>query len=571
MVKDNKGPQDGGAQSLQPCRSPQVLSAQLGEQQVHALVFLQHPGPRPSLLPESAFLVFAADSSWSLPSSLQTAVFIFTADSGVCSLHLRCGQSAAPVSCPARPLFTWSSWAAAIFVLLICIFPPDCLVGIAEVGSPRHTLTTHPILKLPPYLALQSYICHFVLSLLLTGRLQLASQILTVYCNGVMAAFRDMEELCQGLLSLLGANHIAQQWRLLRLYGQMMERLLERQEGAKQQLRKILKAEKDVAQSLLDAKEQACQAGAELQQIEAKLQKAKHSLKARLLQLTRKLEDLKEIEDTREGKFGRVMAGDLAATFHKPTVAAAAALSDVVVRLSRLAAAHGSYSAFCNGLKAQSNWAGQDTCYEREGGGRRIYRSSTPAKHTPAGAKAEGSGQSKGLGPGPSPDKTKLLTLQAQRPNSRLEERKNQVKDLKYKEAKDTPPEKQEEKRIQKVEDSRNGSMDLVPTKQPLASPKWDKGPTTTVEQQLTKSQLMLLRPHDAKCGPQPSPDQKRHPGPGPASPEWHLGPWAAPSGPGFVRKDVQNDVRKTPVYQLEHERNPVTDKKSHENSQDEI
>ncbi|KAK1332126.1 hypothetical protein QTO34_007812 [Cnephaeus nilssonii] len=40
-----------------------------------------------------------------------------------------------------------------------------------------------------------------------------------------------------------------------------------------------------------------------------------------------------------------------------------------------------------------------------------------------------------------------------QRPNSRLEERKNQVKDLEYKEAKDTP-EKQKEKGIQKVEDS---------------------------------------------------------------------------------------------------------------------
>ncbi|KAK1334647.1 hypothetical protein QTO34_005655 [Cnephaeus nilssonii] len=41
-----------------------------------------------------------------------------------------------------------------------------------------------------------------------------------------------------------------------------------------------------------------------------------------------------------------------------------------------------------------------------------------------------------------------------QRPNSRLEECKNQVKDLEYKEAKDNPLEKQEEKRIQKVEDS---------------------------------------------------------------------------------------------------------------------
>ncbi|XP_015420823.1 PREDICTED: kinetochore protein Spc24 [Myotis davidii] len=115
-----------------------------------------------------------------------------------------------------------------------------------------------------------------------------------------MAAFRDMEELCQGLLSLLGANHAAaQQRRLLGRHGQMLERLLETQDGAEQQLREILQAEKEVAQSLLDAKEQACQAGAELQQIEARLQKASEEdthLKASLLQLTRELEDLKEVE-----------------------------------------------------------------------------------------------------------------------------------------------------------------------------------------------------------------------------------------------------------------------------------
>lgn len=53
-----------------------------------------------------------------------------------------------------------------------------------------------------------------------------------------MAAFRDMEELCQGLLSLLGANHAeAQQRRLLGRHGQMMERMLETQDGAEQQLR----------------------------------------------------------------------------------------------------------------------------------------------------------------------------------------------------------------------------------------------------------------------------------------------------------------------------------------------
>ncbi|KAM8765877.1 kinetochore protein Spc24 [Rhynchonycteris naso] len=131
-----------------------------------------------------------------------------------------------------------------------------------------------------------------------------------------MAAFRDMEELCQGLLSLLGANHAeAQQRRLLKRYGQMTERLLETQDGAERLLQEILDAEKDVAQSLLDAKEQACQEVAELQQIEAKLQKASEEdthLKASLLypfllvqsswafslawELTRELEDLKEIE-----------------------------------------------------------------------------------------------------------------------------------------------------------------------------------------------------------------------------------------------------------------------------------
>ncbi|KAF6097326.1 SPC24 component of NDC80 kinetochore complex [Phyllostomus discolor] len=136
-----------------------------------------------------------------------------------------------------------------------------------------------------------------------------------------MAAFRDMEELCQGLLSLLGANHAeAQQRRLLGRYRQMIERLLETQSSAEQQLREILEAEKDVAQNLLDAKEQACQGVAELQQIEAKLQKASEEdthLKASLLypfllaqslagsqgsltacftQLARELEDLKEIE-----------------------------------------------------------------------------------------------------------------------------------------------------------------------------------------------------------------------------------------------------------------------------------
>lgn len=59
-----------------------------------------------------------------------------------------------------------------------------------------------------------------------------------VGAHAVMAAFRDMEELSQGLLSLLSANHAeAQQRRLLGRHGQIMERLLETQNGAEEQLR----------------------------------------------------------------------------------------------------------------------------------------------------------------------------------------------------------------------------------------------------------------------------------------------------------------------------------------------
>ena len=116
----------------------------------------------------------------------------------------------------------------------------------------------------------------------------------------VMAAFRDMEEVSQGLLSLLGANRAeAQQRRLLGRHEQMVERLLETQDGAEQRLREILTLEKEVAQSLLDAKEQAQQGGTQLQQLEAELQRASEEdtqLKASLLQLTRELKELKDIE-----------------------------------------------------------------------------------------------------------------------------------------------------------------------------------------------------------------------------------------------------------------------------------
>ncbi|XP_031515755.1 kinetochore protein Spc24 isoform X2 [Papio anubis] len=57
--------------------------------------------------------------------------------------------------------------------------------------------------------------------------------------------------------------------------------------------------EKEVAQNLLNAKEQVHQGGVELQQLETGLQEAGEEdahLKASLLQLTRELEELKEIE-----------------------------------------------------------------------------------------------------------------------------------------------------------------------------------------------------------------------------------------------------------------------------------
>ncbi|KFO28769.1 Kinetochore protein Spc24 [Fukomys damarensis] len=71
-----------------------------------------------------------------------------------------------------------------------------------------------------------------------------------------MAAFRDIEEVSQGLLSLLGTNHAqAQQRRLLGRHEQILERLLEMQDGAEQQLRETLAVEEKVAQSVLDTKE----------------------------------------------------------------------------------------------------------------------------------------------------------------------------------------------------------------------------------------------------------------------------------------------------------------------------
>ncbi|XP_028728427.1 kinetochore protein Spc24 isoform X2 [Peromyscus leucopus] len=115
-----------------------------------------------------------------------------------------------------------------------------------------------------------------------------------------MAAFRDMEEVSYWLLSLLGANRAeAQQRRLLGRYEQMVERLLETQDGADQRLRETLAVEEEVAQSLLELKECTRLGGTELQQLEAELQKASKEdacLQARLCQLTTELRELQEME-----------------------------------------------------------------------------------------------------------------------------------------------------------------------------------------------------------------------------------------------------------------------------------
>ncbi|XP_028619770.1 kinetochore protein Spc24 isoform X2 [Grammomys surdaster] len=115
-----------------------------------------------------------------------------------------------------------------------------------------------------------------------------------------MAAFRDMEEVSDGLVSLLRANRAeAQQRRLLGRHEQMVERLLEMQDDADRQLRDTLAVEEEVAQSLLDLKECTRQGGTELQQLEVELQKASKEdtcLQARLCQLTAELQELREME-----------------------------------------------------------------------------------------------------------------------------------------------------------------------------------------------------------------------------------------------------------------------------------
>ncbi|XP_005078592.1 kinetochore protein Spc24 [Mesocricetus auratus] len=115
-----------------------------------------------------------------------------------------------------------------------------------------------------------------------------------------MAAFREMEEVSSWLLSLLGANHAEKQQRqLLGRHEQMVERLLETQDGADQRLRETVGVEEEAAQSLLELKECTRLGGTELQRLEVELQNASKEdayLQASLCQLTSELQELREME-----------------------------------------------------------------------------------------------------------------------------------------------------------------------------------------------------------------------------------------------------------------------------------
>ncbi|XP_043832501.1 kinetochore protein Spc24 isoform X2 [Dromiciops gliroides] len=115
-----------------------------------------------------------------------------------------------------------------------------------------------------------------------------------------MAVFRDMEEVSQGLLSLLNLNRAGT--RVRRLLGRqerMIEKLLDTKKDTHRLLSEILTMEEDVAQKLIDEEEIAQHVESKLQKIESELRKASEkdaSLKADLHLLTKELEELKEME-----------------------------------------------------------------------------------------------------------------------------------------------------------------------------------------------------------------------------------------------------------------------------------
>ncbi|KAM9097360.1 kinetochore protein Spc24 [Sarcophilus harrisii] len=115
-----------------------------------------------------------------------------------------------------------------------------------------------------------------------------------------MAVFRDMEEVSQGLLSLLSPSRAgARVRRLLGRQERMVEKLLDTKKNIHGLLSEVLSMEEDVAQKLIDEEETAQHIESKLQKIESELQKTIEkdaSLKTDLHLLTKELEELREME-----------------------------------------------------------------------------------------------------------------------------------------------------------------------------------------------------------------------------------------------------------------------------------
>ncbi|XP_049644514.1 kinetochore protein Spc24 [Suncus etruscus] len=115
-----------------------------------------------------------------------------------------------------------------------------------------------------------------------------------------MAAFRDMEDVSQGLLSLLAANRAeVQHRRLLALQERMVERLLRTQDEAERRLLEIAAAEEDVAKNVLVAQSQAQAGRAELKRLQTEMERASQEdtqFQNRMIYLLKELDELKAEE-----------------------------------------------------------------------------------------------------------------------------------------------------------------------------------------------------------------------------------------------------------------------------------
>ncbi|XP_054984503.1 kinetochore protein Spc24 [Sorex araneus] len=113
-----------------------------------------------------------------------------------------------------------------------------------------------------------------------------------------MAAFRDMEDVSQGLMSLLAANRAeAQQRQLLERQEKVVERLMRAQDKAERRLQEITAAEEEVAKKLLQAQAQVQAGREELQRLQEEIQKVEEEDTSVQALLTQMLHDLNEIKD----------------------------------------------------------------------------------------------------------------------------------------------------------------------------------------------------------------------------------------------------------------------------------